>query len=131
MVKASSSGSIMASVYSGSSHFNQHPVPTCRESRSHSASCVPHAHHHTGSAPSKTPHKRSPKHWSKRSAHVTPINGPAPLCSEWPQVDFNPLDDFVKLHEYYGNQVKQLRADWLQKKREEAEPDEEDLIDLS
>ncbi|XP_062841045.1 sesquipedalian-1 [Trichomycterus rosablanca] len=128
---SSCSGSVMASLYPGTSHFTQHPAPTCRETRSHSASCIPHAHHHAAPAPVKSAHKRSPKHWPKRNAHVTPMNGPVPLCGEWPQVDFNPLDDFVKLHEYYGKEVKQLRADWLQKKQQEAGHVEEDLIDLS
>lgn len=41
------------------------------------------------------------------------------------------MDEFAKLHEYYGNEVKQVRADWLKKKQQEAGHIEEDLIDLS
>uniref|UniRef100_A0A673MAZ5 Sesquipedalian n=1 Tax=Sinocyclocheilus rhinocerous TaxID=307959 RepID=A0A673MAZ5_9TELE len=51
----------------------------------------------------KTTYKRSPKLWPKRNAHVTPLNGPAPSFGEWPVVGFDPLEEFSKLHEYYGN----------------------------
>lgn len=78
----------------------------------------------------KTNNKRSPKLWPKRNAHVTPLNSPAPSYGEWPVVGFDPLEEFSKLHEYYGNEIKELRADWLKKKREEVGYIEEDLIDL-
>ncbi|XP_056609551.1 sesquipedalian-1 isoform X2 [Triplophysa dalaica] len=78
----------------------------------------------------KTNNKRSPKLWPKRNAHVTPLNSPAPSYGEWPVVGFDPLEEFSKLHEYYGNEIKELRADWLKKKREEMGYIEEDLIDL-
>ncbi|XP_035614371.1 sesquipedalian-1-like isoform X1 [Oncorhynchus keta] len=103
------------------------PGPARREGGSHSASNVLQA----PPIPSKVINKRSPKHWPKRNAHVTPINGPAPPYGEWPQVDFDPLEDFTKLHDYYGEEVKQLRADWLRRRQEEEEHLEEDLIDLS
>ncbi|KAL2100956.1 hypothetical protein ACEWY4_002717 [Coilia grayii] len=78
----------------------------------------------------KTTNKRSPKLWPKRNAHVTPLNGPAPNYGEWPLVGCDTLEEFSKLHEYYGNEIRQLRADWLKKKREELGHIEEDLIDL-
>uniref|UniRef100_A0A4W5JPA0 Sesquipedalian n=1 Tax=Hucho hucho TaxID=62062 RepID=A0A4W5JPA0_9TELE len=60
---------------------------------------------------------------------------PTPPYGEWPQVDFDPLEDFTKLHDYYGEEVKQLRADWLRRQEEEEHLEEEhleeDLIDLS
>lgn len=43
----------------------------------------------------------------------------------------DPLEDFTKLHDYYGEEVKQLRADWLRRRQEEEAQLEEDLIDLS
>ncbi|TSQ23956.1 Sesquipedalian-1 [Bagarius yarrelli] len=95
-----------------------------------------HIYTHLASRPGpRTPlqraaNKRSPKHWPKRNAHVTPLNGPAPKYGEWPLVGFDPMDEFVKLHEYYGNEVKQVRADWLKKKQQEAGHIEENLIDL-
>lgn len=46
-------------------------------------------------------------------------------------MNFDLLEEFSKLHEYYGNEIKQLRADWLKKKKcEEVGLVEEDLIDL-
>lgn len=103
------------------------PGPVRREGGSHSASNVLQAPPILSNVISK----RSPKHWPKRNAHVTPINGPAPPYGEWPQVDFDPLEDFTKLHDYYGEEVMQLRADWLRRRQEEEEHIEEDLIDLS
>ncbi|XP_029584286.1 sesquipedalian-1-like isoform X3 [Salmo trutta] len=105
----------------------QYEGPVRREGGSHSASNVLQV----PPIPSKVMNKRSPKHWPKRNAHVTPINGPAPPYGEWPQVDFDPLEDFTKLHDYYGEEVMQLRADWLRRRQEEQEHIEEDLIDLS
>ncbi|KAJ7989544.1 hypothetical protein DPEC_G00305640 [Dallia pectoralis] len=81
--------------------------------------------------PSKVTNKRSPKLWSKRNAHVTPINGPVSTYGEWPQVDIDPLEDFTKLHEYYGEEVKQLKSDWLKRRQEKDKHFEVDLIDLS
>ncbi|KAL6476448.1 hypothetical protein MHYP_G00149470 [Metynnis hypsauchen] len=124
--KASSTA--MASFNTGPPFFIQRPPALPRERRSYSASAalqtpaVP--------APLKTANKRSPKLWPKRNAHVTPLNGPAPPHGEWPLVCFDPLEEFSKLHEYYGNEVKQLRADWLRSKREKEGHIEEDLIDL-
>ncbi|KAL0993291.1 hypothetical protein UPYG_G00105750 [Umbra pygmaea] len=101
--------------------------PVRKEIGSHRAS-------HVLQAPlmaSKVTNKKSPKLWPKRNAHVTPINGPVSTHGEWPQVDFDPLEDFIKLHEYYGEEVKQVRADWLKRRQEEEKHLEEDLIDLS
>ncbi|XP_028842449.1 sesquipedalian-1 isoform X2 [Denticeps clupeoides] len=92
-----------------------------------------HTPNHAFQAPSvpfKTSNKRSPKMWPKRNALVTPLNGPAPPNGEWPLLGSDPLVDFCKLHEHYGSEVKQLRADWLRRKREEQQGSEEDLIDL-
>ncbi|XP_060758155.1 sesquipedalian-1 isoform X1 [Neoarius graeffei] len=126
------SSSVIAAFYAGSPHLAQHSAPTHRDARSYSASHAYPGHHthHVPSVPIRSVNKRSPKHWPKRNAHVTPLNGPAPKYGEWPLVGFDPMDEFVKLHEYYGNEVKQVRADWLKKKQQEAGHIEEDLIDL-
>lgn len=128
------SSSVIAAFYAGSPHLVQGSAPTQRETRSYSASHIYPGHHtHQSVAPHvpiRSANKRSPKHWPKRNAHVTPLNGPAPKYGEWPLVGFDPMDEFVKLHEYYGNEVKQVRADWLKKKQQEAGHIEEDLIDL-
>ncbi|XP_051571014.1 sesquipedalian-1-like isoform X2 [Myxocyprinus asiaticus] len=85
---------------------------------------------HAPPVPFKTTNKRSPKLWPKRNAHVTPLNSPAPSYGEWPVVCFDPLEEFSKLHEYFGNEIKQLRANWLKKKHEEDGYIVDDLIDL-
>ncbi|XP_076852187.1 sesquipedalian-1 isoform X2 [Brachyhypopomus gauderio] len=116
----------MASFTAGPPYFIQRPIPLPREKRSYSASSALQA----PPMPIKTANKRSPKLWPKRNAHVTPLNGPAPPFGEWPLVNFDPLEEFSKLHEYYGNEIKQLRADWLRRKLEGEGHVEEDLIDL-
>ncbi|KPP58018.1 hypothetical protein Z043_124202, partial [Scleropages formosus] len=99
--------------------------PGAREARSYSANSFLQAQPVAGkSKPSK-----SPKLWPKRNAHVTPINGPAPPLGEWPLVGSGPLEDFPELHEHYGKEIKELRAKWLQVKREE-QAAEGDLIDF-
>ena len=96
------------------------------EARSYSASHVLHA----PSIPPKVTNKKSPKLWPKRNAHVTPLNGPAPLYGEWPLVGLDPLEEFSILHDYYGQEVMQARKDWLKAKHAEEEHSDEDLIDL-
>ncbi|XP_060921795.1 sesquipedalian-1 [Labrus mixtus] len=98
-----------------------------REGRSFSAGMVLNA----PSGPSKVVTKKSPKLWHRRNAHVTPLNGPAPLYGEWPLVGFDPLEEFSKLHDYYGQEVKRAREEWLRSRQaKEEEHGEEDLIDL-
>ncbi|KAL0197707.1 hypothetical protein M9458_006247, partial [Cirrhinus mrigala] len=130
---------IMASWNTGQPFFIHGTSIVPRDGRSYSTSSIP-----TPSVPNrpisyslhappiqfKTTNKRSPKLWPKRNAHVTPLNGPSPSYGEWPVVNFDPLEDFSKLHEYYGKEIKQLRADWLKKKRGEVGYAAEDLIDL-
>ena len=76
-----------------------------REGRSVSASIVLQQ-------PTKATAKHSPV-WLKKNALVTPLNAPATLHTEWPLTDFNPLVDFQKLHDYYGQEVKKAREEWL------------------
>ncbi|CAN9506003.1 unnamed protein product [Ophioblennius macclurei] len=57
--------------------------------------------------------KKSPKLWHRRNAYVTPINGPALLYAEWPMVGVDTLEDFGKLHDYYGQEVSEAREEWL------------------
>ncbi|TMS15626.1 Sesquipedalian-1 [Larimichthys crocea] len=90
----------------------QGPTTVVREGRSFSASTVL-------SAPTRVVAKKSPKLWHRRNAHVTPLNGPAPLYGEWPLVGFDPLEEFSKLHDYYGQEVKKVREDWLRSRQAE------------
>ncbi|XP_034047218.1 sesquipedalian-1 isoform X2 [Thalassophryne amazonica] len=82
------------------------------------------------SIPSKVAAKKCPKLWPRRNALVTPLNGPAPSYGEWPLVGLDPLQDFSKLHDYYGLEVKQAREEWLRSRQREEEQSEEDLMDL-
>ncbi|XP_029914320.1 sesquipedalian-1 [Myripristis murdjan] len=100
--------------------------PAGREGRAFSASYALHA----PSIPTKVVNKKSPKLWPKRNAHVTPINGPAPLYGEWPLVGLDPLEEFSKLHDYYGQEVKQVRDEWLRSRQAQEEHRNKDLIDL-
>ncbi|XP_026180996.1 sesquipedalian-1 [Mastacembelus armatus] len=104
----------------------QRPIVKVREVRSFSDSTVLQA----PSISTKVVAKKSPKLWHRRNAHVTPLNGPAPLYGEWPLVGFDPLEDFSKLHEYYGQEVKKAREEWLRGRQAEEEHSDEDLIDL-
>lgn len=99
------------------------PTTVVREGRSFSAGTVLQA-------PTKVIAKKSPKLWLRRNALVTPLNGPATLYSEWPLVDFNPLEEFSKLHDYYGQEVKKAREEWLRSRQAEEEHSDEDLINL-
>ncbi|XP_070779857.1 sesquipedalian-1 [Enoplosus armatus] len=100
------------------------PTTVVREGRSFSASTVLQA------PSTKVVAKKSPKLWLRRNAHVTPLNGPAPLYGEWPLVGFDPLEEFSKLHDYYGQEVKKAREEWLRSRQLEEEHSDGDLIDL-
>ncbi|XP_073696165.1 sesquipedalian-1 [Garra rufa] len=135
----STDNKIMASWNTGQPFFVHGTSIVPRDGRSYSTSSIPPPFVpnrpisyslHAPPIQFKTTNKRSPKLWPKRNAHVTPLNGPAPSYGEWPVVNFDPFEEFSKLHEYYGNEIKQLRADWLKKKREEVGYVAEDLIDL-
>lgn len=102
------------------------PPAVVREGRSFSASTVLQA----PSIPTKVVAKKSPKLWHRRNAHVTPLNGPAPLYGEWPLVGFDPLEEFSKLHDYYGQEVKKAREEWLRGRQAAEKHSDGDLIDL-
>lgn len=66
---------------------------------------------------SKSSSKRSPKLWPKRNANVVPINTPAPPLGEWSGICLGNKEEFSKLHEYFGKEVKKLIADWSKRRR--------------
>ncbi|XP_053197375.1 sesquipedalian-1-like [Scomber japonicus] len=78
---------------------------------------------------SKSASKRSPKLWSKRNANVVPVNTPAPPMGEWSGVCVGIKEEFSKLHEDFGKEIKELIADWS-KKGWEGLAVQEDLIDF-
>uniref|UniRef100_UPI0037E96150 sesquipedalian-1-like n=1 Tax=Semicossyphus pulcher TaxID=241346 RepID=UPI0037E96150 len=81
-------------------------------------------------ASSKTASKRSPKMWPKRNANVVPINTPAPPLGEWSGVFLGTKEEFSKLHEDFGKEVKELIADWLKRERGDEAVQEGNLIDF-
>ncbi|KAL6102647.1 uncharacterized protein ACO6RY_02214 [Pungitius sinensis] len=103
------------------------PAPAeVRPARSFSAGTVLQA----PPMPGKAVAKKSPKLWPRRNAHVTPLNGPAPPYGEWPLVGFDPLEDFGKLHDYYGQEVKRVREEWLRSRGAGGERADGDLVSL-
>lgn len=107
----------------------QSTAPEVREGTSLSASLV-------SLPPSRVVWKKSAKVWSKRSAMVTPLNAGSAACSEWPSVDVNLLQDFSKLHHYYGLEVSRAREEWLRGRAtkgvlREVQEEHEDLINLN
>ncbi|XP_044035789.1 sesquipedalian-1-like [Siniperca chuatsi] len=78
---------------------------------------------------SKSASKRSPKLWPKRNANVLPINTPAPPLGEWSGFSLGTKEEFSKLHEHFGKEVKELIADWSKRGRGD-EVQEENLIDF-
>lgn len=80
---------------------------------------------------SKAASKRSPKLWPKRSANVVPVNTPAPPLGEWAGVCLGTKEDFTKLHDDFGKEVKELIVDWSKRGRQGADVvQEENLIDF-
>ncbi|XP_034415130.1 sesquipedalian-1-like isoform X2 [Cyclopterus lumpus] len=79
---------------------------------------------------SKTASKRSPKLWPKRSANVVPVNTPAPPLGEWAGVCLGTKEDFTKLHEDFGKEVKELIVDWSKRGQADAVVQEGNLIDF-
>lgn len=80
-------------------------------------------------APAKVISQKCPT-WLRRNALITPLNGPAASMGEWPPVDLNPLRDFKRLHDYYGQEVERAREEWLKSQRKDEKRGEGDLIDL-
>ncbi|XP_058510126.1 sesquipedalian-1 isoform X1 [Solea solea] len=105
------------------SFFSGHgPTAVVRQGRSFSASSVLQA----PSMSSRVAAKKSPKLWHRRNALVTPLNGPAPY-GEWPLVGLDLFEDFSKLHDYYGQEVRRAKGEWLRSRRT---AEDGDLIDL-
>ncbi|XP_062234788.1 sesquipedalian-1-like [Platichthys flesus] len=81
----------------------------------------------TPTIPAKTTSKRSPKLWPKRNANVVPINAPAPPMGEWSAMC---LEEFSKLHEDFGREVKELIFNWSKRGQAGEDVQEENLIDF-
>lgn len=79
---------------------------------------------------SKSAVKKSPKLWPKRNANVVPINGPAPPLGEWSGICSGIKEEFDKLHEDFGKEVKQLIAAWSKRGQADEVVQEGNLIDF-
>ncbi|XP_056153515.1 sesquipedalian-1-like isoform X2 [Lampris incognitus] len=79
---------------------------------------------------SRSANRKSPKLWPKRNANVVPINAPAPPLGECPEFGLGAREDFGKLHEDFGKEVKELMADWLKRERGDKDVQEGDLINF-
>lgn len=73
--------------------------------------------------------KRSPMLWSKRNANVVSPNDLGPPLVDWPAAFPITKEEFCKLHEDFGKEVKVLISEWSKKGRPEVAP-EENLIDF-
>ncbi|XP_026170518.1 sesquipedalian-1-like [Mastacembelus armatus] len=82
---------------------------------------------HAPTNSSKTASKRSPKLWPKRNTNVASIKTPDVPTEEWSAIFFS-REEFCKLHEEFGKEVKELIADWS--KQGGAAVQEENLIDF-
>lgn len=75
------------------------------------------------------PGKISPKLWPNRKANVVPSNGLTASMEEWLEVCCGTTEEFGKLHEDFGKEVKELIADWLNRGKAD-EAGAENLIDF-
>ncbi|XP_077595285.1 sesquipedalian-1-like [Stigmatopora nigra] len=76
--------------------------------------------------------KRSPKLWPKRTANVSPINGPPPPTGDLSALRlWTDREDFNKLHQDFGKEIKELIADWSRRGRSAEVAPKNNLIDLS
>ncbi|CAN9509216.1 unnamed protein product [Ophioblennius macclurei] len=73
--------------------------------------------------------KKSPKLWPKKSANVVPVNTPALHFGEWSAISFD-KEDFSKLHEDFGKDIKELIAEWSKRGQAVGNVPEENLIDF-
>ncbi|XP_043959225.1 sesquipedalian-1-like isoform X1 [Gambusia affinis] len=74
--------------------------------------------------------KKSPKLWSKKNSNLPPVSTPAPPMLEYSDLSLGPEEDFSKMHEDFGKEVKKLIADWSRRRGGDEPALEESLIDL-
>ncbi|MED6251143.1 hypothetical protein ATANTOWER_023397 [Ataeniobius toweri] len=74
--------------------------------------------------------KKSPKLWPKKNSNMVPVRTPALPMFECSGLYLDPEEDFIKLHEDFGREVKKLIADWSRKRGGGEVGLEETLIDF-
>lgn len=80
-------------------------------------------------APAEASSQKRPA-WLRRNALIAPLNGPATSVGERPLVGLNPLQDFKRLHDYYGEEVKKAREEWQKSGGKEQQRGEGGRTDL-
>lgn len=76
------------------------------------------------------PAKKSSKLWPQRTADMVPVGTPALALALGLGLGLGSEDDFQKLHEEFGKEVKELIANWSKKKHGGGLVQEENLIDF-
>ncbi|KAM9715509.1 sesquipedalian-1-like isoform 2-T2 [Menidia menidia] len=79
---------------------------------------------------SRAASKKSPKLWPKRSANTVPASGAALPTMEWSGFRLGTQEDFSKLHEDFGKEVKELIVDWSRRGRAGEVVQRDNLIDF-
>ncbi|CAG5906821.1 unnamed protein product [Menidia menidia] len=79
---------------------------------------------------SRAASKKSPKLWPKRSANTVPASGAALPTMEWSGFRLGTQEDFSKLHEDFGKEVKDLIVDWSRRGRAGEVVQRDNLIDF-
>lgn len=74
--------------------------------------------------------KKSPKLWPKRSSNMVAVSTPAHPVLEYSGLCFDPEEDFSKLHEDFGKEIRKLISDWSKNRGEGQAVLEESLIDF-
>ncbi|XP_007572865.1 sesquipedalian-1-like [Poecilia formosa] len=74
--------------------------------------------------------KKSPRLRPKKNSNLPPVSTPALLMLEYSGLSLEPQEDFSKMHEDFGKEVKKLIADWSRRRGGDEPALEESLIDL-
>uniref|UniRef100_A0A3Q2QHE7 Sesquipedalian n=1 Tax=Fundulus heteroclitus TaxID=8078 RepID=A0A3Q2QHE7_FUNHE len=74
--------------------------------------------------------KKSPKLWPKRNSNMVAVGAPALPMLEFSGLCFAPEEQFIKLHEDFGREIKKLIADWSRRRGGGEDLPVESLIDF-
>lgn len=74
--------------------------------------------------------KRSPKLWPKKSVNAVSASTPALPMAEWSGLFLDTKEDFSKLHQEFGKEVKELIAQWSKRACGGEAGQQENLIDF-
>ncbi|XP_013869411.1 sesquipedalian-1 [Austrofundulus limnaeus] len=80
--------------------------------------------------PNRSANKKSSKMWPQRTSDMVPVGTLAQGLGLGLGLGLVSEDDFMKLHEEFGKEIKELIADWSKKKHGGGFVQEENLIDF-